>query len=223
VGESVEMVEIKTALISVSDKTGLDKLVKTLDKYNVKIISSGGTAQKIRELGHKEVTDVSDYTGFPESPGGYVKTLHPKIHGGLLLNEKNPDHLKFMEENGIEPIDMVVVNLYPFEKTVAKKGIKEEEAFEQIDIGGPAMVRAAAKGALLNERLAVITDPAQYDKIIIEMNKISGRISQYTVLQLAHTAFKRTAEYDGSIVDYLDEILKPYMEKKYESDYNGRD
>jgi phosphoribosylaminoimidazolecarboxamide formyltransferase/IMP cyclohydrolase len=155
------MVEIKTALISVSDKTGLDKFVKTLGKYSVKIISSGGTAQKIREFGYKEVTDVSDYTGFPESPGGYVKTLHPKIHGGLLLNEKNPEHRKYMEENGIDPINMIVVNLYPFEKTVAKKGINEEEAFDQIDIGGPAMVRAAAKGALLNERIVVVTDPTQ--------------------------------------------------------------
>jgi phosphoribosylaminoimidazolecarboxamide formyltransferase/IMP cyclohydrolase len=208
------MVEIRTALISVSDKTGLDKLVKTLGKYSVKIISSGGTARKIRELGYKEVTDISDYTGFPESPGGYVKTLHPKIHGGLLLDKKNPEHWKYMEENGIDPIEMLVVNLYSFEKTVAKKGIKEEEAFEQIDIGGPAMVRAAAKGALLNERLVVMTDPAQYVKIILEMNKNVGRISLQTVLQLAHEAFKRTAKYDGAIVDYLNKILKPRIEEK---------
>ena len=214
--ESVEMVEIRTALISVSDKTGLDKLVKTLGKYSVKIISSNGTAQEIRELGYKEVTDVSDYTGFPESPGGYVKTLHPKIHGGLLLDEKNPEHGKYMEENGIDPIDMLVVNLYPFEKTVAKKGIKEEEAFEQIDIGGPAMVRAAAKGALLNERLVVVTDPAQYDEIILEMNKNVGRISPQTVLQLAHEAFKKTAKYDDAIVDYLDEIVVPHGKKMRE-------
>jgi phosphoribosylaminoimidazolecarboxamide formyltransferase/IMP cyclohydrolase len=216
------MAEIKTALISVSDKTDLDKLVKTLDKYSVKIISSGGTAQKIRELGYKEVKDVSDYTSFPESPGGYVKTLHPKIHGGLLLNKNNPEHVKYMKENGIDPIDMIVVNLYPFEKTVAKKGIKEEDAFEQIDIGGPAMVRAAAKGALLNERLVVVTDPSQYDDIILEMNKIVGKISPQTVLQLAHDAFKRTAEYDRAIVDYLDESLDTYIEKKYGSDYDGR-
>jgi phosphoribosylaminoimidazolecarboxamide formyltransferase/IMP cyclohydrolase len=211
------MVEIKTALISVSDKTGLDKFVKTLGKYNVKIISSGGTAQKIRELGYKEVTDVSEYTGFPESPGGYVKTIHPKIHGGLLLNKKNPEHWKYMQENGIEPIDMIVVNLYPFEKTVAKKDIKKDEAFEQIDIGGPAMVRAAAKGALLNESLVVVTDPEQYEEIILEMNKIIGKISQQTVLQLANEAFKRTAKYDCAIVDYLDEILKSHIEKKYGS------
>jgi phosphoribosylaminoimidazolecarboxamide formyltransferase/IMP cyclohydrolase len=214
VGECVEVVEIETALISVSDKTGLDKLVKTLGKYSVKIISSGGTAQEIRELGYKEVTEVSDYTGFPESPGGYVKTLHPKIHGGLLLDEKNPEHRKYMEENAIDPMDMLVVNLYPFEKTVAEKGIKEEETFEQIDIGGPAMVRAAAKGALLNKRLVVITDPAQYDEIILEMNKSAGRISPQTVLQLAHEAFKRTLKYDGAIVDYLDKTLKPRIEKK---------
>ena len=214
------MVEIKTALISVSDKTCLDKFVKTLDKYNVKIISSGGTAQKIRELGYK-VTDVSDYTGFPESPGGYVKTLHPKIHGGLLLNKKNPEHLKYMKENRIDPIEMIVVNLYPFEKTVTKKDIKEYEAFEQIDIGGPAMVRAAAKGALLNESLVVVTDPAQYDNIILEMNKIVGKISPQSVLQLANEAFKRTATYDCAIVDYLDEILKPYIEKKYSGE-DGR-
>ena len=208
------MVEIKTALISVSDKTGLDKFVKTLDKFNVKIISSGGTAQKIRELGYK-VNDVSDYTGFPESPGGYVKTLHPKIHGGLLLNKKNPEHWKYMQKNRIEPIDMLVVNLYPFEKTVAKKDIKENEAFEEIDIGGPAMVRAAAKGALLNESLVVVTDPAQYGDIILEMNKIDGKISPQTVLQLANEAFKRTSKYDCAIVDYLEENLKPYIEKKY--------
>ena len=216
------MVEIRTALISVSDKTGLDKLVKTLGRYRVKIISSNGTAKKIRELGYKEVTNVSDYTGFPESPGGYVKTLHPKIHGGLLLDEKNPEQGKYMEENGIDPIDMLVVNLYPFEKTVARKSIREEEAFEQIDIGGPAMVRAAAKGALLNERLVVVTDPAQYDKIILEMNKTVGRISPQTVLQLAHEAFKRTAKYDGAIVDYLDKTMKAHIEKKYESGYDGR-
>ena len=215
------MAEIRTALISVSDKTGLDKLLKTLGKYSVKIISSNGTAQEIRELGYKEVTDVSDYTGFPESPGGYVKTLHPKIHAGLLLDEKNPEHEKYMEENGIDPIDMLVVNFYPFEKTVAKKGVKEEEAFEQIDIGGPAMVRAAAKGALMNERLVVVTDPAQYDEIILEMNKIVGRISPQTVLQLAHEAFKMTVKYDGAIVDYLDEILKPRIEKEYGSGYDG--
>jgi len=222
VGESVKMVEIRTALISVSDKTGLDKLMKTLDKYSVKIISSNGTAQKIRELGYKEVTDVSDYTGFPESPGGYVKTLHPKIHSGLLLDEKKPEHRGYMEKNRIDPIDMLVVNLYPFEKTVAKKGVKEEEAFEQIDIGGPAMVRAAAKGALLNERPAVVTDPTQYDEIILEMNKIVGRISPQTVLQLAHEAFKRTVKYDGAIVDYLDQILKPHIERKCGSGCYGQ-
>ena len=202
------MVEIRNALISVSDKASLDKLVRTLDKHGVKIISSGGTAQKIRELGYKEITDVSDYTGFPESPGGYVKTLHPKIHGGLLLDEKNPQHRKYMEENEIDAIDMLVVNLYPFEKTVAKEDIKEEEAFEQIDIGGPAMVRAAAKGALLNKRPVVVTDPVQYDGIIQEMNRTVGKISPQTTLQLAHEAFRRTARYDEAIADYLDKILK---------------
>ena len=194
------MVEIKTALISVSDKTGLDKLVKTLDKYNVKIISSGGTAQKIRELGHKEVTDVSDYTGFPESPGGYVKTLHPKIHGGLLLNEKNPDHLKFMEENGIEPIDMVVVNLYPFKETISQSGVTVEQARGNIDIGGPCMIRAAAKNFI---RVASVVDPSDYETIVSEMRANNGSISLELRFKLAQKAFDHTAVYDRTIADFL--------------------
>ena len=212
------MVKIETALISMSDKRGLDKLVKALGKYNVKIISTGGTAQKIRELGYANTVDISEYTGFPESPGGYVKTLHPKIHGGLLLNEKNPEHAKYMKENGVAPINLVVVNLYPFEKTAVKKDVTEEEVFEQIDIGGPAMVRSAAKGALLYENIAIVINPSQYDFLIRQMDKGVGSVGRQTVIMLAREAFRRTASYDKTIVNFLDGKLENYIEKKYGSE-----
>lgn len=194
---------IERALISVSDKSGLETLVPALAKYNVKIISSGGTATKIRQLGYEHlVTDVSDYTGYPESPGGLVKTLHPKIHGGLLLDSEDPIHEKYMAEQGIERIDLVVVNLYPFE-SVVKKNVDLEEAVENIDIGGPAMIRAAAKGALLNMSPAVVVDPSQYPLVVEELERNDGEVSVETIEMLAVHAFERTAEYENSIRTYL--------------------
>src|SRR5438445_5704508 len=135
---------IRRALISVSDKTGIVDFARQLQRFQVEIISTGGTAKVLQEAGI-EVRDVSEVTGFPEMMDGRVKTLHPRIHGGLLALRNNPEHLAAMREHGIEPIDMVVVNLYPFEQTIAKPGVPLEEAIEQIDIGGPAMIRSAAK------------------------------------------------------------------------------
>src|SRR5688572_32240123 len=142
-----DLVPVQRALISVFDKTGLADFARALvDEFNVQLISTGGTAKFLRELG-LTVTDVSDVTGFPEMMDGRVKTLHPKIHGGLLALRDNAEHVAAMERNGIQPIDMVVVNLYPFAETIAREGVTREEAIEQIDIGGPAMIRSAAKNA----------------------------------------------------------------------------
>ena len=138
------LVKIHRALISVSDKTGIVRFARELKKFAVEIISTGGTGKMLREAG-LEVADVSDVTGVPEMMDGRIKTLHPKIHGALLGVRDNPDHIAAMEEHGIEPIDMVVINLYPFQETIAREGVTLEEAIEQIDIGGPAMIRSAAK------------------------------------------------------------------------------
>ena len=193
------MVKIKRALVSVSDKAGLDDFVKGLHKLGVEIISTGGTAKRIEELG-VPVRKVSDYTGFPEMLDGRVKTLHPKIHGGLLAIRDNPQHMVQIKEHGIGLIDMVVVNLYPFEKTAAKEGASLSEAIENIDIGGPSMLRSAAK----NHRfVAVICNPARYGKVLQEMQKNNGRISEETCAELAVEVFKRTSEYDSAIYNYL--------------------
>src|SRR6185503_11510373 len=140
------MKPIKRALISVSDKTGIIDFARELKSLNVEIVSTGGTAKALRDAGI-EVRDISDLTGFPEMMDGRVKTLHPRVHGGLLALRDNPDHVAAMQQHGIEPIDMVVVNLYPFAETIAREGVTREEAIEQIDIGGPAMIRSAAKNA----------------------------------------------------------------------------
>ena len=137
---------IKRALISVSDKTGIIDFARELKQFNVEIISTGGTAKALRDAGI-DVRDISDVTGFPEMMDGRVKTLHPRVHGGLLALRDNPEHVAAMEQHGIEPIDMVIVNLYPFAETIAREGVTREEAIEQIDIGGPAMIRSAAKNA----------------------------------------------------------------------------
>src|SRR5215510_9967513 len=154
-----ELRKIRRALISVSDKDGLAEFAKALSGLGVEIISTGGTAKALRESGLK-VTDVSEVTGFPEMMDGRVKTLHPKMHGAFLALRDNPEHVASMKEHGIEPIDLVVVNLYPFEETIAKDAVSLEEAVENIDIGGPAMIRSASK----NWRdVAVVTDPRLYD------------------------------------------------------------
>ena len=197
---------IERAIISVYDKTGLDELVKVLERFNVEIISSGGTAKRIEEIGYEKLIEVSSYTGHPESPGGLVKTLHPKIHGGLLLDNENPQHRKWMKENDVKPIDLVVCNLYPFEKVVSE-GAELKTACENIDIGGPTMTRSAAKAGLLYDSACIVTSIDQYDEIIQELEKNEGEISTSTRRKLALEAFKRTRNYDNSIVDYLEEQL----------------
>ena len=193
------MVKIKRALISVSDKTGIEDLAKTLNKFGVQILSTGGTAKKIKDLGIS-VKDVSQYTGFPEMMDGRVKTLHPKIHGGLLALRQNKEHMQIAEKHGIGMIDMVVVNLYPFEKTVEKPGVALEEAIENIDIGGPSMLRSAAKNY---KSVAVVTNPVKYPDIIKELEKNNGSLSEETLKELSVEVFRRTSEYDSAIYNYL--------------------
>ncbi|MGE3467211.1 MAG: bifunctional phosphoribosylaminoimidazolecarboxamide formyltransferase/IMP cyclohydrolase [Pyrinomonadaceae bacterium] len=191
--------QIKRALISVSDKTGLDVLGTALAERGVEIISTGGTAKALRNAGFT-VTDVSTVTGFPEMMDGRVKTLHPKIHGAFLALRDNAEHIASMNEHGIEPIDLVVVNLYPFEETIAKDGVSLEDAVENIDIGGPAMIRSASK----NWRdVAVVTDPRLYAEIIEEMAENDSCLSLETRARLAALAYTRTASYDLAISSFL--------------------
>ena len=199
------MVKIKRALISVSDKTGIEDLAKTLNGFGVEILSTGGTAKKIKDLGIS-VKDVSQYTGFPEMMDGRVKTLHPKIHGGLLALRKNKEHMEIAEKHGIGMIDMVVVNLYPFEKTIAKVGVTLEEAIEFIDIGGPSMLRSAAKNY---KSVAVVTDPAEYPGIIKELKENNGSLSEATLKKLSVEVFRRTSEYDSAIYNFLSRDQRP--------------
>ncbi len=197
-----ELKKIKRALISVSDKTGLAELAAALTGFGVEIISTGGTAKFLRDNGFA-VTEVSDVTGFPEMMDGRVKTLHPKIHGAFLALRDNADHLASMNEHGIEPIDLVVVNLYPFEQTIAKAGVTLEEAVENIDIGGPAMIRSAAK----NWRdVAVVTNPTQYSDVCEELNLLQGVLSIELRQVLATDAYIRTARYDSAISRYLQDL-----------------
>src|SRR6266850_8313667 len=170
------LVKIHRALISVSDKTGIVEFARELKRFDVEIISTGGTARALRKAGI-EVRDVSDITGFPEMMDGRIKTLHPRLHGGLLALRDNPQHVKAMSEHGIEPIDMVIVNLYPFEQTIRREGVTREEAIEQIDIGGPAMIRSAAKNW---EELAVITSPGDYSIIDEELKNNRGSVTLTT-------------------------------------------
>ena len=197
---------IERALISVYDKTGLEMLVKALDGYGVEVISSGGTARRIREIGGERLVEVSSYTGHPESPGGLVKTLHPRVHGGILLDKSRPEHRKWMEENGVKPIDLVVCNLYPFEKVVAG-GADLAEAADNIDIGGPTLTRSAAKAALLHDSVCVVTDPAQYPEVVKTLKRKGGELTTELRRRYARAAFKRTAAYDSAIVTYLEENL----------------
>ena len=191
--------KIKRALISVSDKTGLEDLIKVLNKFNVEILSTGGTAKAIRALGIP-VKDVSEHTGFPEMLDGRVKTLHPKIHGGLLALRGNEEHMDTVKEHGIGLIDMVVVNLYPFEKTVAKPDVKLEEAIENIDIGGPSMLRSAAKN---HKSVCVLCDVADYGKVVDEMEKTGGNVSEELCTELGIKVFSKTSTYDAAIYGYL--------------------
>ena len=191
--------KIKTALVSVSEKKGVVDFVKKLSELGVKIISTGGTAKKLSEAG-LEVIGIESVTGFPEMMNGRVKTLHPKIHGGLLGLRDNAEHTAAMTEHGIEPIDMVCVNLYPFEQTIAKPDCTLEEAIENIDIGGPSMIRSAAKN---NKFVTVVTNPEQYDVVIEQMQKNNGAVSEKFRSDFARIAFGLTASYDAAIAKYL--------------------
>ncbi len=195
---------IERALISVYDKSGLEGLVAALGGLGVEIVSSGGTARRIREIGYESLVEVSDYTGHPESPGGLVKTLHPKVHGGLLLDRNDRVHAAWMNENGVKPIDLVVSNLYPFEEAVAG-GADLETAAENIDIGGPSMVRSAAKAALLYDSVLVVTGPGQYPEVIRTLKENEGDFTAEMRRRYALKAFRRTKEYDSAIVSYMEE------------------
>ncbi|MEI6208723.1 MAG: bifunctional phosphoribosylaminoimidazolecarboxamide formyltransferase/IMP cyclohydrolase [Desulfuromonadales bacterium] len=193
------MAKITRALISVSDKTGIIEFSRQLADHGVEILSTGGTARLLREAG-LSVIDVSEFTGFPEMLDGRVKTLHPKVHGGLLGIRSNPEHVTKMREHGIDNIDMVVVNLYPFEDTTAREGCRLEEAVENIDIGGPTMLRSAAKNY---PYVTVLVDSADYMRIMEEMNANAGEVSADTNFGLAVKVFQHTAAYDGVISNYL--------------------
>lgn len=193
------MSKINRAVVSVSDKQGVGEFARVLAELGVEILSTGGTAKSLREQGIT-VVDVSEYTGFPEMMEGRVKTLHPKVHGGILADRSKEDHLSQMKAQGIEPIDMVVVNLYPFEATIAKEGCTLEEAIENIDIGGPTLIRAAAKN---NKHVTVVVDPADYTRLARELKEGGGAIAEKTNFELAHKAFEHTHHYDGAIAAYL--------------------
>ncbi len=194
--------KIKRALLSVSDKTGIVELGKFLSNNGVEIISTGGTMKALREAG-VPVTYVSDVTGFPEIMDGRVKTLNPKIHGAILAVRSNPEHMKALADHNITPIDLVVVNLYPFRETISKPGVTEAEAIENIDIGGPAMVRASAKNF---KDVVIVTYPRRYAQLMEMLDK-DGDIDQHTRKELAFEAFSHTAEYDTMISEYLKKQL----------------
>jgi phosphoribosylaminoimidazolecarboxamide formyltransferase/IMP cyclohydrolase len=191
--------KIRRALLSVSDKSGLLDLARGLVRHGIELLSTGGTFRALQEAG-LPVREVSEHTGFPEMLDGRVKTLHPKIHGGILYRRDLQSHVATCQEHGIEPIDMVVVNLYPFEATVAKAGVSLEEAIENIDIGGPSMIRSAAKN---HEQVAVLTDPNQYPSILALLDQHHGSIPSDTLRDLARAAFERTSRYDSAIFEYL--------------------
>ena len=196
------MSKIQRAILSVTDKSGLVEFAHRLSSLGVELVSTGGTAKLLRESG-VAVKDISELTGFPEMLDGRVKTLHPKVHGGILHRRENPVHRSAVAEHGIQPIDMVVVNLYAFEKTSAKPGVQFEELIENIDIGGPSMIRSAAKNF---QDVAVVTSPADYASIAEEMASHAGELSQQTRWRLAQKAFATTAAYDSAIASTLEKV-----------------
>jgi len=195
----LHIMAIQRALLSVSDKSGLIDFAKGLDKHGIELLSTGGTAKALRDAG-LPVIDVSDFTGAPELFEGRVKTLHPKVHGGLLYKRDNDEHLQQAKDHDIAPIDLVVVNLYPFEETVAKEDVTLEEAIENIDIGGPSMLRSAAKNY---KSVTVVTDPGDYDRVLAEMDEHDGDTSKKLREELAVKVFLRTSTYDSAITNYL--------------------
>jgi phosphoribosylaminoimidazolecarboxamide formyltransferase/IMP cyclohydrolase len=196
------MSKIQRAILSVTDKTGLVEFARRLAGMDVELISTGGTAKLLRDAGIK-VKDISDLTGFPEMLDGRVKTLHPKVHGGILHRRENAAHRSAVAEHGIQPIDMVVVNLYAFEKTASKPGVPFDELVENIDIGGPSMIRSAAKNF---RDVAVVTSPADYDALAQEMANSGGQLSPATKWRLAQKAFATTAAYDSAIASTLERV-----------------
>jgi phosphoribosylaminoimidazolecarboxamide formyltransferase/IMP cyclohydrolase len=196
------MSKIRRALISVSDKKGIVEFARSLSGMGVEIISTGGTRKTLVDAGIPAI-EVSEYTGFPEMLEGRLKTLHPKVHGGLLAKRDNPQHMEALKKHGIQPIDMVVVNLYPFETVTAKPNVSFDEAIENIDIGGPTMLRSAAKNF---KDVAVVVDPDDYNSIIEEMKSRDGELSYETKLKLAKKVFAHTARYDSIISNYLSKI-----------------
>ncbi len=212
------MAVIKRALISVSDKTGILELASALTKLNIEILSTGGTAKLFRE-NHIAVTEMGDYTNFPEMLDGRVKTLHPKVHGGLLGRRDLPEHVAIMRAHHIPNIDLLVVNLYPFEETVAKPNCTLEDAIENIDIGGPAMVRSAAKNW---QHVAVLTDANQYEAFITELQANNHAVSKATKFKLSVAAFNRISNYDGAISDYLSSFNDDGTKGEFPAQSNSR-
>src|SRR5690242_10377463 len=195
---------IQRAVLSVTDKAGLVDFARRLSALSIELISTGGTAKLLRDSGIT-VKDISDLTGFPEMLDGRVKTLHPKVHGGILHRREDPKHVAAVKEHGIQPIDMVVVNLYAFEKTAAKPRVAFEELIENIDIGGPSMIRSAAKNF---HDVAIVTSPSDYSSIADELELNSGQLSKETKWHLAQKAFATTAAYDSAIASTL-ECIRP--------------
>lgn len=207
-------IKVRRALLSVSDKTAICELATALDKLGVELLSTGGTWKLLRDSGIP-VTEISEYTGFPEMMDGRVKTLHPKVHGGILARRGQDDEV--MQEHGIGPIDLVVVNLYPFQQTVAKPDCDLPTAIENIDIGGPTMLRAAAKN---HRHVAVVVDPGEYPAIIEELNAGGGTLSKETCFRLAVKTFEHTAQYDGAIANYLGSIGNDGGRTEFPATYN---
>ena len=205
------------ALISVSDKTGIVEFAAALQALGIKLLSTGGTATLLTAHG-LAVTEVADMTGFPEMLDGRLKTLHPKVHGGLLARRDLPTHMAALQAHGIDLIDILVVNLYPFEATVATAGCTLEDAIENIDIGGPTMVRSAAKNW---KDVAVLTDASQYDAVLADL-RVSGKVSEKTRFGLSVAAFNRISHYDGAISDYLSAIQDDGGHALFPAQSNGR-
>ncbi|MBL4700754.1 MAG: IMP cyclohydrolase [Phycisphaeraceae bacterium] len=198
-----DLVPVRRALISVSDKTDLIPFAKSLAKFGVQLISTGGTAKALTQAG-LEVTPIDEVTGFPEMMDGRLKTLHPRVHGGLLGLRDNDSHVASMKERGIEPIDLVCVNLYPFERTVAQEDVAEDQAIEQIDIGGPSMLRSASKNHAF---VTVVTSPSQYDALINDLTANEGATTLTIRKRFAAAAFARTAAYDTAIAQWMQNRL----------------
>ncbi len=195
------MKKVERALISLTDKSGIEDFARALSAEGIEILSTGGTASKIRDAGIA-VVDVSDFTGFPEMLDGRVKTLHPKVHGGILHQRANSEHLEQCSQYGLKPIDIVAVNLYAFEKTIADPGCSLEDAIENIDIGGPTLLRAAAKNF---QDVTVIVDPDDYVTVLNEIRE-SGNTSLKTRFRLATKVFALTSQYDTAIINWLQKV-----------------